>query len=68
MDSLMFRLLCQIDIEDATEMLRELRELSEMSPSEREIYCLLNDDAYLISEATTESFIESQEEIWSVLN
>ena len=68
MDSLMFRLLCQIDIEDATEMLRELRELSEMSPSEREIYCLLNDDAYLISEATTESFIESREEILSVLN
>lgn len=64
----MFKLLCSIEIEDATEMLRELRELSEMSPSEREIYCLLNDDAYLISEATTESFIESQEEIWSVLN
>ena len=64
----MFRLLCSIDIEDATEMLRELRELSEMSPSEREIYCLLNDDAYMISEADTESFIESQEEIWSVLN
>lgn len=68
MDNLMFKLLCSIEIEDATEMLRELRELSEMSPSEREIYCLLNDDAYLISEATTESFIESQEEIWSVLN
>ena len=68
MDSLMFKLLCQIGIEDATEMLRELRELSEMSPSEREIYCLLNEDAYMISEADTESFIESQEEIWSVLN
>jgi len=68
MDSLMFKLLCSIEIEDATEMLRELRELSEMSPSEREIYCLLNDDAYMISEADTESFIESQEEIWSVLN
>ena len=68
MDNLMFKLLCSIEIEDATEMLRELRELSEMSPSEREIYCLLNDDAYMISEATTESFIESQEEIWSVLN
>ena len=64
----MFKLLCSIEIEDATEMLRELRELSEMSPSEREIYCLLNDDAYMISEADTESFIESQEEIWSVLN
>lgn len=68
MDSLMFKLLCSIDIEDATEMLRELRELKEMSPSEREIYCLLNDDAYMISEASTESFIESQEEIWSILN
>ena len=68
MHSMMFNLLCQIDIEDATEMLRELRELSEMSPSEREIYCLLNDDAFLIAEAPTESFIESREEILSVLN
>ena len=68
MDNWMFKLLCSIEIEDATEMLRELRELSEMSPSEREIYCLLNEDAYMISEADTESFIESQEEIWSVLN
>ena len=64
----MFKLLCSIEIEDATEMLRELRELSEMSPSEREIYCLLNDDAYMISVADTESFIESQEEILSILN
>ena len=68
MDSLLFKLLCQIGIEDATEMLRELRELSEMSPSEREIYCLLNDDAFLIAETPTESFIESREEILSVLN
>lgn len=68
MDSLMFKLLCSIDIEDSIEMLRELRELSEMSPSEREIYCLLNEDAYMISEADTESFIESQEEILSILN
>ena len=68
MHSLMFKLLCQVGIEDATEMLRELRELSEMSPSEREIYCLLNDDAFLIADAPTESFVESQEEIWSVLN
>ena len=64
----MFKLLCQIGIEDATEMLRELRELSEMSPSEREIYCLLSDDAYLIADADTQSFIESREEILSVLN
>ena len=68
MHSMMFKLLCQIDIEDATEMLRELRELSEMSPSEREIYCLLNDDAYLIADADTESFVESREEILSFLN
>jgi hypothetical protein len=68
MDSLMFKLLCSIDIEDATEMLRELRELSEMSPSEREIYCLLNEDAFMIAEATPESFIESREEILSILN
>jgi hypothetical protein len=64
----MFKLLCQVGIEDATEMLRELRELSEMSPSEREIYCLLSDDAYLIADADTQSFIESREEILSVLN
>ena len=68
MDSLMFKLLCQVDIEEATEMLRQLRELSEMSPSEREIYCLLDDDAYLIADADTQSFIESREEILSVLN
>ena len=68
MDSLMFKLLCSIDEASTIEMLRELRELSEMSPSEREIYCLLNDDAFLIAEADTESFIESREEILSVLN
>jgi len=68
MHSMMFNLLCQIDIDDATEMLRELRELSEMSPSEREIYCLLTDDAYLIADAPTESFVESREEILSFLN
>ena len=64
----MFKLLCSIDEASTIEMLRELRELSEMSPSEREIYCLLNDDAFLIAEADTESFIESREEILSVLN
>ena len=64
----MFNLLCQIGIEDATEMLRELRELSEMSPSEREIYCLLAEDAYLIEGVDTQSLTESREEIWSVLN
>ena len=68
MDSLMFKLLCQIGIEDATEMLRELRELSEMSPSEREIYCLLAEDAYLIEGVDTQSLTESREEILSILN
>tara|TARA_B110000211_G_scaffold61701_2_gene69967 strand:+ start:1272 stop:1478 length:207 start_codon:yes stop_codon:yes gene_type:complete len=68
MDSLMFTLLCQMDIDQSTEMLRELRELTEMSTSEREIYCLLTEDAYLIEGVNTESLIESQEEIWSILN
>ena len=68
MEAIMFRLLCQCSQAETIEMLRELRELSEMSPSEREIYCLLNDDAFLIAEADTESFIESREEILSVLN
>tara|TARA_Y100000389_G_C17435096_1_gene505001 strand:+ start:292 stop:498 length:207 start_codon:yes stop_codon:yes gene_type:complete len=68
MDNLMFTLLCQLDIDQSIEMLRELRELTEMSTSEREIYCLLAEDAYLIEGVDTESLIESQEEIWSVLN
>jgi len=68
MQNLMFALLCQLDIDQSIEMLRELRELTEMSTSEREIYCLLAEDAYLIEGVDTESLIESQEEIWSVLN
>jgi hypothetical protein len=68
MDNLMFTLLCQLDIDQSIEMLRELRELSEMSPSEREIYCLLTEDAYLIEGVDTQSLAESREEIWSVLN
>ena len=68
MQNLMFTLLCQLDIDQSIEMLRELRELTEMSTSEREIYCLLAEDAYLIEGVDTESLIESQEEIWSVLN
>ena len=39
-----------------------------MFTSEREIYCLLTEDAYLIEGVNTESLIESQEEIWSILN
>ena len=68
MQNLMLTLLCQLDIDQSIEMLRELRELTEMSTSEREIYCLLAEDAYLIEGVDTESLIESQEEIWSVLN
>ena len=68
MQNLMFALLCQLDIDQSIEMLRELRELTEMSTSEREIYCLLAEDAYLIEGVDTESLIESQQEIWSVLN
>ena len=68
MGNLMFALLCQLDIDQSIEMLGELRELSEMSPSEREIYCLLTEDAYLIEGVDTQSLTESREEIWSVLN
>jgi len=68
MQNLMLTLLCQLNIDQSIEMLRELRELTEMSTSEREIYCLLAEDAYLIEGVDTESLIESQEEIWSVLN
>lgn len=67
MDKLMFDLVCQVDIEQATEMLRELRELSEMSQSEREIYALIEGDS-MISEMPVEGFIMSREEILSVLN
>jgi len=42
MDTLMFRLLCEVGPDETIEMLRELRELKEMSQSEREIYALLD--------------------------
>ena len=48
-------------------MLRELRELSEMSESEREIYGLLEGDE-MIGLMPTEAFVVSREEILSVLN
>ena len=67
MDKLMFDLVCQVDIEQATEMLRELRELSEMSQSEREIYALIEGDE-MIGMMPTEGFVMSREEILSVLN
>ena len=63
----MFDLVCQVDIEQATEMLRELRELSEMSQSEREIYALIEGDE-MIGMMPTEGFVMSREEILSVLN
>jgi hypothetical protein len=67
MDKMMFDLLCQVDLEDSVEMLRELRELSEMSDSEREIYGLLEGDE-MISMMPQEAFVTSREEILSVLN
>ena len=67
MDKLMYNLVCQVDLEQVVEMLRELRELSEMSESEREIYGLLEGDE-LISLMPTEAFVQSKEEILSVLN
>lgn len=67
MDKLMFDLVCQVDIEQAVEMLRELRELSEMSDSEREIYGLIEGDE-MIGMMPTEAFVTSREEILSFLN
>ena len=67
-DAMMFRLLCQIGEADTMEMLRELRELREMSQQEREIYALLEPDAQVFASCGTESIIESQEDIWKVLN
>ena len=68
MDMLMFKLLCQIDAEDTIEMLRELRELKEMSQPEREIYALLDPDAAVFATCGTDSIVESQEDIWKILN
>ena len=68
MEALMFRLLCQCSEADTIEMLRELRELREMSQQEREIYALLEPDAQVFASCGTESIIESQEDIWKVLN
>lgn len=67
MDKLMFDLLCQVDIDDSIEMLRELRELSEMSDSEREIYGLIQGDEF-IGLMPRQSFVTSREEILSFLN
>jgi len=68
MEALMFRLLCQCSEADTIEMLRELRELKEMSQPEREIYALLDPDAAVFATCGTDSIVESQEDIWKVLN
>ena len=68
MDTIMFKLLCQCDSANTIEMLRELRELKEMSQSEREIYALLDPDAAVFATCGTDSIIESQEDIWKFLN
>ena len=67
MDKMMLELICQVDIEDSIEMLRELRELSEMSDSEREIYGLIEGDE-LIGMMPMEAFVTSREEFLSFLN
>jgi len=68
MDTIMFKLLCQCGSADTIEMLRELRELKEMSQPEREIYALLDPDAAVFATCGTDSIIESQEDIWKILN
>ena len=67
MENPMFDLLCQVKLDESIEMLREMRELSEMSASEREIYGLIEGDA-IIGLMPVEAFITSRDEILSVLN
>lgn len=68
MESYMFKLLCQMKIEDAIEMSRELRELSEMSESELDLYTLLHPDAAIFSSCSKETIISSREEVLMILN
>ena len=68
MKNYMFELLCQMTIEEAVEMSRELRELSEMSGSERDIYALLNPEADLITACDKDMIISSREDILMTLN
>jgi|TARA_R110000782_G_scaffold103163_1_gene190611 hypothetical protein len=68
MESYMFDLLAQMDIDEVVEMSRELRELSEMSPSERGIYALINPDAEVFTVCDKEVITCSREEILMVLN
>ena len=64
----MFDLLAQMDIDEVVEMSRELRELSEMSPSERDIYALINPDAEIFSVCDENVITCSREEILMILN
>ena len=57
-----------MNMDEIIEMLREIRELSEMSPSEREIYALYYPDAQIIAECDRESLISSKEDVLKVLN
>jgi len=68
MEAMMFKLLCQCSEDEAVEMLRELREIKEMSQPEREIYALLDPDAAIFATCGTDSIVESQEDIWKILN
>ena len=68
MEAVMFKLLCQCSEAEAIEMLRELREIKEMSQPEREIYALLDPDAVIFATCGTDSIVESQEDIWKILN
>ena len=68
MYDLMGKLVLSMDMDEIIEMLREIRELSEMSPSEREIYALYYQDAQLIAECDRESLIASKEDVLKILN
>jgi hypothetical protein len=68
MKNLMRKLVLSMNMDEIIEMLREIRELSEMSPSEREIYALYYPDAQIIAECDRESLISSKEDVLKVLN
>ena len=68
MYDLMGKLVLSMDMDEIIEMLREIRELSEMSPSEREIYALYYPNAQLIAECDRESLIASKEDVLKILN
>ena len=64
----MRKLVLSMNMDEIIEMLREIRELSEMSSSEREIYAMYNPDAEIISVCDSESLISSREEILMFMN